>query len=138
MVPLPLFKSVRRILALGVHSDDIEIGAGDPLLTLIKSNSELEVYWAVFSASGVRKNEARDGAYEYLLPFEKPRIDIASFRERYFPDQWTDIELYLEAKTEFELDIVFIHYRDDRHQDHRVLSDLAWNTFRNHLILECP
>lgn len=129
--------SIRRVLAIGAHSDDIEIGAGGTLLKLIEDIPELEVYWAVFSAPGERVKEAYDSAKEYLRPLKNPAIKIADFQESYFPSEWTNIKLYLEEiKKEFEPDLVFTHYREDRHQDHRVLSDLAWNAFRNHLILE--
>jgi LmbE family N-acetylglucosaminyl deacetylase len=128
---------LRRILALGAHSDDIEIGVGGTLLSLIEANPELEIYWVVFSASRMRYGEALDSAGEYLAPLKDPQIEIKSYRESYFPVQWEEIKGYLEEiKKEFEPDLVFTHYREDRHQDHRVLSDLAWNTFRHHLILE--
>jgi len=139
MIALPLFKSVRRILALGAHSDDIEIGAGGTLLTLIRENPELEVYWAVFSASGGREKEAFESACEYLDPLKKRKIKIPfpAYRESYFPSEWARIKDWFgEIRAEYEPDLVLTHYRDDRHQDHRVLSDLTWNAFRNHLILE--
>jgi LmbE family N-acetylglucosaminyl deacetylase len=128
---------VRRVLALGAHSDDIEIGVGGTLQTLIKNNPELEVTWVVFNATLARYSEALDSATEYLASLKDPRILIYGFRESYFPTDWANIKVALEGiKKEFEPDLVFTHYRNDRHQDHRVLSDLAWNTFRNHLILE--
>jgi LmbE family N-acetylglucosaminyl deacetylase len=128
---------MRRVLCLGAHSDDIEIGLGGTLLRLIDEVPDLEVYWAVFSAPGVRHREAEESAAEYLASLKNCTIKIASFRESYFPTEWTNIKLVLEEiKSGFEPDLVFTHYREDRHQDHQVLSNLAWNTFRNHLILE--
>jgi LmbE family N-acetylglucosaminyl deacetylase len=129
--------AVRRILALGAHSDDIEIGAGGTLLSLIEEYPELEIHWAVFSAPGMREKEAIESATEYLAPLKNSKIIVGPFPESYFPDQWGGIKHSLEEiKKGFEPDLVFTHYREDRHQDHRVLSDLAWNTFRNHLVLE--
>jgi LmbE family N-acetylglucosaminyl deacetylase len=129
--------SVRRILCLGAHSDDIEIGAGGTLLKLAEQISDLEICWVVFSAPGARAEEARQSADDFLAGVARKNIKIGSFRESYFPSEWPSIKDWFEKiKAEIEPDIVFTHYRDDRHQDHRVLSDLAWNTFRNHLIFE--
>jgi LmbE family N-acetylglucosaminyl deacetylase len=136
MWPAPL-GSVRRILCLGAHSDDIEIGIGGTLLKLAAQASDLEIWWVVFSAPGLRAEEARRSADEYLSSVLRKQIRIGSFRESYFPSEWPSIKDWFEdIRANFDPEIVFTHHRDDRHQDHRVLSDLAWNTFRNHLILE--
>jgi LmbE family N-acetylglucosaminyl deacetylase len=129
--------SIRRILCLGAHADDIEIGAGGTLLKLSEQIPDLEVQWVVFSAPGPRAEEARRSADEFLITLPRKQVIIGSFRESYFPSEWVAIKDWFEGvKAKFAPDLVFTHYRDDRHQDHRVLSDLAWNTFRNHLILE--
>jgi LmbE family N-acetylglucosaminyl deacetylase len=129
--------SVRRVLCLGAHSDDIEIGAGATLLKLVRQIPDLEVYWMVFSAPGPRAEEATRSADEFLSGAARKKVKIGSFRESYFPSEWPSIkDWFEEIRTEFDPDVVFTHYRDDRHQDHRILSDLAWNTFRNHLIFE--
>jgi LmbE family N-acetylglucosaminyl deacetylase len=129
--------SIRRILCLGAHSDDIEIGAGGALLDLAEQASDLEVWWVVFSAPGLRAEEARRSADEFLANVPSRQVRIGSFRESYFPSEWPSIKNWFEEiRAKFDPELVFTHYRDDRHQDHRVLSDLAWNTFRNHLILE--
>jgi len=131
------FGSVRRVLCLGAHSDDIEIGAGGTLLKLTGQVPDVEIQWVVFSAPGIRAEEARRSADEFLACVARKQVIIGSFRESYFPSEWVSIkEWFEEVKAKFDPDIVFTHYREDRHQDHRVLSDLAWNTFRNHLILE--
>lgn len=129
--------SLRRILCLGAHADDIEIGIGGTLLKLIEENPDLEIWWVVFSASGQRIKEARESANDFLSLVKSREIRVASFRESYYPSEWPAIKECLEdIKSKFDPEVVFTHYRNDRHQDHRVLSDLAWNTFRNHLILE--
>ena len=129
--------AVSRVLCLGAHSDDIEIGAGGTLLKLAERAGDLEICWVVFSALGARADEARLSADDFLSGIGRKQIKIGSFRESYFPSEWPSIKEWLEEiKVNFVPDIVFTHYRDDRHQDHRILSDLAWNTFRNHLILE--
>jgi len=124
-------------LCLGAHADDIEIGVGGTLLGLAERRSDLEVWWVVFSAPGLRAEEARESANEFLSGVKNREIRVGSFRESYFPSEWPAIkDWYEEIKSKFDPEIVFTHYRNDRHQDHRVLSDLAWNTFRSHLILE--
>jgi LmbE family N-acetylglucosaminyl deacetylase len=129
--------SARRILCLGAHSDDIEIGIGGTLLKLAEQVTDLEICWVVFSAPGPRADEASRSANDFLGGVANKQVNIGSFRESYFPSEWPSIKDWFEQiKAKFDPDIVFTHYRDDRHQDHRVLSDLAWNTFRNHLILE--
>ena len=129
--------SMRRILCLGAHSDDIEIGLGGSLMKLAEHISNLEVWWVVFCAQGSRAEEARLSANDFLAGVEHKKIKVGSFRESYFPSEWPAIKDWFEdIKVNFDPDLVFTHYRDDRHQDHRVLSDLAWNTFRNHLVLE--
>jgi LmbE family N-acetylglucosaminyl deacetylase len=136
MLHFPL-GSARRVLCLGAHSDDIEIGAGGVLLQLAAQAPELDVCWIVFSAPGARTEEARRSADAFLTGVACKEIKIGSFRESYFPSEWPGIKEWFEdIKSKFQPDVVFTHYRDDRHQDHRVLSELAWNTFRNHLILE--
>ena len=130
------FDRIKRILCVGAHSDDIEIGCGGTLLTLFRNYQNLEVRWVVFSAEGVRSGEARRSAQEWLRPAARRQIAVKSFKTSFFPYDGARIKAAFEALKPFKPDLVFTHYRDDRHQDHRVLSDLAWNTFRDHLILE--
>ena len=128
---------MRRVLCLGAHSADIEIGAGGTLLKLAAEIPDLEIWWVVFSAPGARADEARRSADDFLSGVTRKQVEVGAFRESYFPSEWPSIKDWLEEiKRNFNPDVVFTHYRDDRHQDHRVLSDLAWNTLRNHLILE--
>jgi LmbE family N-acetylglucosaminyl deacetylase len=119
--------SVRRILCLDAHSDDIEIGVGGTLLKLAEQRSDLEIWWVVFSAPGPRAEEARRSADEFLSGVPNQRVRIGSFRESYFPSEWPSIkDWFEEIKANFDPEVVFTHYRDDRHQDHRVLSDLPF------------
>jgi LmbE family N-acetylglucosaminyl deacetylase len=104
---------------------------------LIQEQPELEIYWVVFSARGTRAREAKASAGEFLRGVRSRRIRTLTYRESYFPDEWTEIkDTFEQVKRSFEPDLVLTQYREDRHQDHRVLSDLAWNTFRNRLVLE--
>jgi LmbE family N-acetylglucosaminyl deacetylase len=129
-------EKIKRILCLGAHSDDIEIGCGGTLLKLIRDYEDLEVLWVVFSAGGARSREARASAQKLMSGVAKKRIVVKNFRASFFPFDGVRIKSFFEDLKPFHPDVVFTHHRDDRHQDHRLLSDLAWNTFRHHLILE--
>ncbi|TFG45752.1 MAG: PIG-L family deacetylase, partial [Gemmatimonadales bacterium] len=95
------------------------------------------VTWVVFSALGQRSAEARRGAARFLRDSVKSRVVLHAYRDGFFPTEWPQIKETFEAlRTEIEPDLIFTHFREDRHQDHRVLSDLTWNTFRDHQILE--
>jgi LmbE family N-acetylglucosaminyl deacetylase len=135
MIELSLGRSA-NILCVGAHSDDIEIGCGGTLLKLGRLVDDLNVMWVVFSAEGARAGEARRSARRFLASVKRKRVVVKQFTASFFPFEGERIKQYFERLKAFQPDVVFTHYRDDRHQDHRVLSDLAWNTFRNHLILE--
>lgn len=130
-------KKIRKILAIGAHADDIEIGCGGTLLRLIEENRpELEVHWVVFSGTPARQKEARKSAEAYLADVEST-VSLLDFRDGHFPDQWADIKKQVHAIGErFDPDLIFTHRLEDRHQDHRTLAELTWNAFRRHLILE--
>ncbi len=130
------FSKIKKVLCLGAHSDDIEIGCGGTILKMAREISDLEVHWVVFSAGGKRTVEAQQSARDFLKGVTKKKIVVRKFRTSFFPFDGTRIKEFFETLKAFDPDLVFTHYRDDRHQDHRVLSDLAWNTFRNHFILE--
>lgn len=125
-----------RVLCMGAHSDDIEIGCGATVLNLAGRRPQPEFRWVVWSAAGQREREAKLGARKFLgAAIEGVRVH--AFRDGYFPAQFAEIkEAFEDLAREFRPDIVFTHARDDRHQDHRVVSDLTWNTFRNQMILE--
>ena len=128
---------LRRVLCLGAHCDDIEIGCGGTLLRLLNENSRLEFYWMVFSSTPQRKRETQESARLFLRKAAASRVVIKSFRDGYFPFLGARIKDSFELlKKSFVPDLIFTHFRDDLHQDHRLICDLTWNTFRNHLILE--
>jgi LmbE family N-acetylglucosaminyl deacetylase len=126
-----------RVLALGAHCDDIEIGCGGTLLRLLAAHPGLDVLWVVFCSSDVRAAEARASAGAFLRGALASRIVVHGFRESFLPYTGPAVKEAFEAlKKEFSPDVVFTHYREDRHQDHRLVSELTWNTWRDHLILE--
>lgn len=129
--------SAPQILCLGAHSDDIEIGCGGTLLKLIGCYPDLSCYWVVFSADQKRAREATASAQAFLEPVKNKQIVIKEFRDGFFPYLGAEIKTYFESlKQEVSPDLIFTHYRQDLHQDHRLLCELTWNSFRNHLILE--
>ena len=124
------------VLCLGAHSDDIEIGCGGTLLKLQQLYSKLTLHWIVFSAVGVRGEEARKSTELFASSCEK-RITLKEFRDGFLPYTGTAVkDLFEEIKSQIDPDLIFTHWQGDAHQDHRLLSELTWNTFRNHLILE--
>jgi LmbE family N-acetylglucosaminyl deacetylase len=127
----------KRILALGAHPDDIEIGCGGTILRLVAEHSSLEVSWVVFSSTPERAAEARASAAAFLAGVRTTKVVIRDYRDGFLPYSGSAVKDEFEAlKREFSPDLVFTHYREDRHQDHRLISDLTWNTWRDHFILE--
>jgi LmbE family N-acetylglucosaminyl deacetylase len=125
-----------RILCLGAHSDDIEIGCGGTLLQTLAGHSNIHVDWVVFSANATRKKEAIHSASLFLKQAKSKHITVHSYRDGFFPYQGAKIKMAFERLKKTTPDVIFTHYRDDLHQDHRQINQLTWNTFRNHMILE--
>jgi LmbE family N-acetylglucosaminyl deacetylase len=126
-----------KALFLGAHSDDIELGCGGTILSLLEQGQELEVWWVVFAASHARRLEAERSAETFLKGALKKEIVVRDFKESFFPYVGSEIKAcFEELKRTISPDVVFTHFRDDLHQDHRLISELTWNTFRDHLILE--
>ena len=125
------------VLCLGAHSDDIEIGAGATLLSLIERGVQLDVHWCVLSGTGEREKEARASAADFLRGATKAGVEIKSFKDGFFPEHGEAIKSWFETlRSRVNPDVIFTHYRDDAHQDHRQVSRLTWNTFRDHCIVE--
>jgi LmbE family N-acetylglucosaminyl deacetylase len=127
-----------KLLFLGAHCDDIEIGCGGTVLQLLSARSNLDVVWVVFSSGAEREREARTSASLFLQHATlRKKVIVMNFRDGFFPYQGAQIkECFEELKNDVHPDLIFTHYREDRHQDHRTISDLTWNTWRRHLILE--
>ncbi len=125
-----------RLLFLGAHSDDIEIGCGASILRLLAEHPMAHITWVVFGAKGERADEARKSAAEFLDAAHRPNVVLHDFPDAYFPARAQDIKREFEALKPLEPDAVFTHCRHDLHQDHALLNELTWNTFRDHLVLE--
>jgi LmbE family N-acetylglucosaminyl deacetylase len=138
MLPLRLPKngtSPVKILCLGSHSDDIEIGCGGTILRLL-SEFAADVVWIVFGASNERKREAYQSAELFLRQANSREVLVKDFRDGFFPFEGAYIKNYFEQLKAISPQLIFTHSRKDGHQDHRLIAELTWNTFRNHLILE--
>ena len=125
------------VLCLGAHSDDIEIGAGGAILHWIASGVIVEAHWCVLSAAGARIVEAEASASAFLIGAASAKVELAAFKDSFFPYQGSELkDWFVGLKSRVNPDIILTHRRDDAHQDHREVSKLTWNAFRDHLILE--
>jgi LmbE family N-acetylglucosaminyl deacetylase len=125
-----------KILCLGAHSDDIEIGCGGAILRLTQQYPNCDLHWVVFSALGARATEAQRAA----SVFAGKNIDqgplLKQFQDGFMPFTGAEVKATFEEMKAVSPDLIFTHYRNDAHQDHRLVAELTWNTFRDHLILE--
>jgi LmbE family N-acetylglucosaminyl deacetylase len=130
-------RQLERILAVGSHPDDIEIGCGGTILRLAEAHANLHVSWVVLSADRERAQEARRSAEAFLEGVGSSDVVVADFQDGFFPYVGGDVKAFFEKlKAEVSPDLIFTHHGLDRHQDHRLVSELTWNTFRDHFILE--
>ena len=125
-----------KILALGAHADDIEIGAGGLLLSLLRAGRIAELDWVVASATGARADEARASATSMVDGRSELRITIGTQRERFFHLDPATKEFVDDLGRRLAPDVVLTPRLEDRHQDHRTLAELTWQAFRDHAILE--
>ncbi len=131
------FDQLRTILCLGAHSDDIEIGCGGTILKLLTDYEPAHVHWVILGANEQRAEEARQSAELFLGDAVGFRLTIESFPDTFFPYEGARIkEFFGKLQGEVSPDAVFTCRREDMHQDHRLVAELTWNTFRNHLIFE--
>lgn len=127
----------KSILLMGAHCDDIEIGCGATVLHLVEKFPEAHFDWVVFSSTPERAQEAMRSSDTLLANARSKTVIIQNFRNGYFPYVGAQIKDYFESlKIQTRPEWIFTHHSEDRHQDHRILAELTWNTFRNHLIFE--
>ena len=124
-------------LFLGAHSDDIEIGCGGTILRLVAARPNARIHWVTLSSNGLRAEETRGAAAMLTSGAKSTDVRTEAFAESNFPYHGAEVKAYFERlKREMNPDVIFTHYRHDLHQDHRVVNELTWNTFRNHLVFE--
>lgn len=139
MIPLtfPMEKKTLNILCLGAHCDDIEIGCGGTVLRLLEENPGVTVSWIVFSRTELRAAEFHASTRSFLGEDDGRKSMSHDFPDGYFPHAYKEIkDCFERMKSNIAPDLIFTHFRNDLHQDHRIISELTRNTFRNHLILE--
>jgi LmbE family N-acetylglucosaminyl deacetylase len=138
MIPLALNKPEGlNILCLGAHCDDIEIGCGGFILKLINTYPVRHIKWVVLTSNHLRAEEAKKSAAHFLMNANSKDITVMDFKDTILPQQLLAVKDVFEGvKASYSPDIIFTHYRYDLHQDHRLVNDLTWNTFRDHFILE--
>jgi len=125
------------ILCLGAHSDDIEIGCGGTVLRLVRDYPACRIFWIVFSALGPRKHEAHRAAEAFAGKERLAELKLLEFRDGFMPYHGEEVkQAFEDLKQTAKPDLILTHQSQDAHQDHRLLSELTWNTFRDHLILE--
>jgi len=135
--PIQLDRRRLNILCIGAHADDMEIGCGGTILKLLQTHPGSRVVWVVLTARGDRKKEAVKSAGSFLRGAGVAHIVTKSFRESYLPYQGKEVKEYFDTLPHvIDPDLIFTHYRHDLHQDHRILCELTWNTYRRHQILE--
>jgi LmbE family N-acetylglucosaminyl deacetylase len=140
MRELPLLRPgapLRQVLFLGAHPDDIEIGCGGTVARLRALHPSLDLRFVVLTSSPEREAEARHSAELFAGPEAARRLQVERFRDGFLPYVGGAVkEVFERLKGELEPDLIFTHHRADLHQDHRLVSELTWNTWRDHLILE--
>jgi len=130
------FSGSLKVLCLGSHSDDIEIGCGGTILRLAEQYPGCEFHWTVFNAAGIREAEARRAA-ELFAGSRLKSTRLKTFQDGFLPYMGKEVKTVFEEELkQVSPDVIFTHHGKDAHQDHRLISELTWNTFRNHLILE--
>jgi LmbE family N-acetylglucosaminyl deacetylase len=128
---------LRSVLCVGAHADDIEIGCGGTMLSLVRDNPALRVDWVVLSAEGERADEAHAGAARVLEAAKDARVRVEQFPQRYFPAAFADLKRYFDGLGRTTTpDLVFCPRLEDAHQDHRTVAELVWQTFRSQIVLE--
>lgn len=128
---------LRSVLCLGAHADDIEIGCGATLLELQQSQPDVKIDWVVFSSNPVRAAEAQSSFTEWVGERNRGELRIYSFEDTLFPVQRRELkERFQTISMGVSPDLIFTHRIEDAHQDHRLVAELTWNTFRDHSILE--
>lgn len=125
------------VLCLGAHSDDIEIGCGASILTLAQRHPNMEIHWVVLTSEGSRRQEAEASAARFTRNAARAQVHLHGLRDGFLPYSGGEVkEVFESLKGIVSPDLIFTHWQGDAHQDHRLLSELTWNTWRDHCILE--
>ncbi len=130
-------QSARRILCVGAHCDDIEIGCGASVVALQNRAEQVIVDWVVLSGTVERRRETEAALQTLVRPANRGELLFGDFPDGRFPAAYGAIKDFCESlKSRPAPDLILCHERDDRHQDHRIVNEMVWNTFRDHMVLE--
>lgn len=125
-----------RVLCIGAHCDDIEIGTGAAQLAL-QSRFGADLTWVSLTGDERRQNESRQAMHALVQARHRGRLLFGGFSDRTLPAQYAAVKEFFESLKQLPRpDVIFCHEREDRHQDHRLVNEMVWNTFRDHLIME--
>jgi LmbE family N-acetylglucosaminyl deacetylase len=128
-------RGVRAVVALAAHPDDLEIAAGGLLLTLAAAAPGVRVHYVLFTGSPDRQQEAR-AAGPAFLPGAQLSMATHDLPDGRLPAYWGGAkEIAEEAARELPAELVLAPARDDAHQDHRTVAELATTAFRDALVL---
>jgi LmbE family N-acetylglucosaminyl deacetylase len=126
-----------RVLVVGAHADDAEIGAGGTISRLVSERSDAEVIWLVLAAGDpVRAAEARASVECLMAGVAGCLVDLQGLRDGYLPYLGTAAKDTLAAHAAFDPDLVVSPRRDDAHQDHRHVAELVPQVFRRATVVE--
>lgn len=126
-----------RVLCVGAHCDDIEIGCGATLRVIQDGARRSTIDWVVLSGTAARRRETQRAMRMLVRPACRGTLRFGDFPDGRFPAVYAEIKNFCEAlKASPDPDLILCHERDDRHQDHRVVNEMIWNTFRDHVVLE--
>jgi LmbE family N-acetylglucosaminyl deacetylase len=127
----------QRVLCIGAHCDDIEIGCGGTLVALQQQARAPVFDWVVLSGTDARRRETERAMQKLVRPRSRGDLLFQDFPDGRFPSAYGEIKRFCESlKRRPAPDVILCHERDDRHQDHRIVNEMVWNTFRDHLVLE--
>jgi len=125
------------VLCIGAHCDDIEIGCGGTLLTLQQQYPSLRIHWLILTSDARRHREALLAAESFVQPGARGEMRVHDLPDGRLPAHFAQVKAHFEdCRAAVNPDWVFSHHGADRHQDHALLSELAWQTFRDHTIWE--
>ncbi len=127
-----------RVLCVGAHCDDIEIGCGATLLALQRRGRGVRIDWLVLGGEPKRREETRQALAALVAPRFRGELSFGDFRDGYLPAQYAEVKAFIERYKARRPtpDVIFCHEREDRHQDHRIVNEMVWNTWRDQLVLE--
>lgn len=127
----------KRVLFLGAHPDDIELGCGALLHRIVRHTEVLCVTLSDNQKNPDLKNVVNEH-YESMavLGVPRERIILGPFTTRVFHDSRQEIlEYFLKLRKDFAPDLIFVHSRQDVHQDHLTMTDEALRAFRGITVL---